>query len=132
MPAFERAFAEHDAEIAAVAAQAEAPTFANTIAAAGARAARLLERVAAVFFNLAGADTNDDLQAIEREIAPRLAAHNERILPERGIVPQRIDALHRAPDATRAEQRRARPLSQDVPARNTRAGRRQARSGWRR
>ena len=76
LPAFERAFAEHDAEIAAVAAQAEAPTFANTIEALE-RSGKLLDRVAGVFFDLAGAHTNDALQAIEREIGPKLAAHHQ-------------------------------------------------------
>jgi peptidyl-dipeptidase Dcp len=105
MPAFERAFAEHDADIAAVTAQAEAPTFANTIERLE-KSGRLLERVAAVFFNLAGAHTNDDLLAIERDIGPKLAAHNQRILQNEALF-QRIDALHRAPDAgLSAEQRR--------------------------
>ena len=96
MPAFERAFAEHDADIAAVTAQAEAPSFANTIERLE-TSGKLLERVAAVFFNLAGADTNDDLLAIEREIGPKLAAHNQRILQNEALF-RRIDALHRAPD----------------------------------
>jgi peptidyl-dipeptidase Dcp len=105
MPAFERAFAEHDADIAAVTAQAEAPTFANTIERLE-RSGKLLERVAAVFFNLAGAHTNDDLLAIEREIGPKLAAHNQRILQNVPLF-ERIDALHRAPDAgLSAEQKR--------------------------
>ncbi|MBX9774057.1 MAG: M3 family metallopeptidase [Xanthobacteraceae bacterium] len=105
MPAFERAFAEHDADIAAVAAQAEAPSFANTIERLE-KSGKLLERVAAVFFNLAGAHTNDDLLAIEREIGPKLAAHNQRILQNEALF-KRIDALNRAPDAgLTPEQRR--------------------------
>ena len=76
-PAFERAFAEHDAEIAAIAGDPAEPTFANTIEALE-RAAGALERVASVFFMLAGANTNDALQAIEREIAPLLARALER------------------------------------------------------
>ena len=106
MPAFERAFTEHDAEIAAVTAQAEAPSFGNTIERLEA-SGRLLERVAAVFFNLASADTNDALLAIEREIGPKLAAHNQRILQNDALF-QRIDALHRARDTVglTAEQKR--------------------------
>ena len=106
MPAFERAFTEHDAEIAAVTAQAEAPSFGNTIERLEA-SGRLLERVAAVFFNLASADTNDALLAIEREIGPKLAAHNQRILQNDALF-QRIDALHRARDTAglTAEQKR--------------------------
>ncbi len=106
MPAFERAFTEHDAEIAAVTAQAQAPSFGNTIERLEA-SGRLLERVAAVFFNLASADTNDALLAIEREIGPKLAAHNQRILQNDALF-QRIDALHRARDTAglTAEQKR--------------------------
>ena len=139
MPAFERAFAEHDAEIAAVTAQAEAPTFGNTIEALE-RSGKLLDRVSGVFFNLASADTNDALLAIEREIGPKLAAHSNRILQNDALF-QRIDALYRARDTAGLNRRaapRARPLSQDVPAGRRRprrrhqgaAGRDRA-SGWR-
>ena len=106
MPAFERAFAEHDAEIAAVTAQADAPTFGNTIERLE-RSGQLLDRVSSVFFNLASAHTNDALLKIEREIGPKLAAHNNRILQNDALF-QRIDALHRAHDAAglTAEQKR--------------------------
>jgi peptidyl-dipeptidase Dcp len=105
MPGFERAFAEHDADVAAVTAQAEPPTFANTIERLE-RSGQLLDRVASVFFGLAGAHTNDDLLAVEREIGPKLAAHHQRVLQNEALF-QRIDALHRAPDAgLSAEQRR--------------------------
>ncbi len=106
MPAFERAFADNDAEIAAVTAQAEAPTFGNTIEALE-RSGKLLDRVSGVFFNLASADTNDALLAIEREIGPKLAAHSNRILQNDALF-QRIDALYRARDTAglNAEQRR--------------------------
>src|SRR6188508_3450891 len=78
LPAFERGMAEHDAEVEAVATQTAAPTFANTIDALE-RSGRLLDRVSGVFFNLAGAHTSDALQAIEREIGPKLAVHYNRI-----------------------------------------------------
>jgi peptidyl-dipeptidase Dcp len=106
MPAFERAFAEHDAEIEAVASQADAPTFGNTIEALE-RGGKLLDRVSGVFFNLASADTNDALLEIEREIGPLLAAHSNRILQNDRLF-QRIDALHRARETLglTAEQRR--------------------------
>ena len=96
LPAFERGFAQHDAEIAAVADQSEAPTFENTIAALE-RSARLLDRVTGVFFNLAGAHTNEALQKIEREIRPKLTAHHNRILHNE-VLFRRIDALHQERD----------------------------------
>jgi peptidyl-dipeptidase Dcp len=106
LPAFERAFATHDAEIEAVAAQAEAATFGNTIEALE-RSGALLDRVSSVFFNLSSADTNDALLEIEREIRPKLAAHHNRILQNDRLF-QRIDALYRTRDALAltAEQQR--------------------------
>src|SRR6266436_3333587 len=65
--AFERAFAAHDAEIAAIAADPAAPTFDNTIAALE-LSGRLLGRVTDVFRALAGAHTNPVLLEIERDI----------------------------------------------------------------
>ena len=73
MPAFEQAFAAHNREIDAIAADPAAPTFDNTIVALE-RAGERLDRVSSVFHALAGAHTNDDLLAIEREISPRMAA----------------------------------------------------------
>jgi peptidyl-dipeptidase Dcp len=77
-PAFDAGMAEHIAEIEAVATTPEPPTFANTIAALE-RSGRALARVSYVFHALAGAHTNDALQAIEREMSPLLAAHYNRM-----------------------------------------------------
>src|SRR5579872_2611570 len=73
-PAYARALAEHDREVAAIAGNARAPDFANTILALE-QSGLLLTRVEAVFSNLASSHTNPALQAIELELAPRLAAH---------------------------------------------------------
>jgi peptidyl-dipeptidase Dcp len=77
-PAFDRAMAEHDAEIAAITGSAAAPTFANTIEALE-RSGRLLDRVSRVFFNLESSETNDALEAIARDYAPKLAQHQTQI-----------------------------------------------------
>ena len=90
-PAFDAALKDHRAEIDAIAANPETPTFANTIEALE-RSGRSLDRVAKVFFNLAGAATNDELQAIEREIAPVLARHRSQISLNEALF-KRIDAL---------------------------------------
>src|ERR1700674_4288327 len=95
-PAFDRAFAAHDAEVAAIAADLAAPGFDNTIAALE-LSGRLLGRVTDVFRALAGAHTNPDLLAIERDIAPRRARHWDGIL-HNGPLFGRIDALYRARD----------------------------------
>src|ERR1700745_2492372 len=77
-PAFDRAMAVHSAEIAAITGSAAAPTFANTIEALE-RAGRLLDRVSRVFFNLDSSNTNDALEAIARDYAPKLAQHQTQI-----------------------------------------------------
>src|SRR5262249_25560077 len=63
-PAFDRAFAEHEAEIDAIAADPAAPSFENTIEQLE-RSGKPLTRVTHVFYGLAHAHTNDALQAIE-------------------------------------------------------------------
>jgi peptidyl-dipeptidase Dcp len=90
-PAFDRAMAEHIAEIEAIAANPDAPTFANTIAALE-RSGWALQRVSSVFHALTGAHTNDALMAIEREMSPLLAAHYNRIHLHDGLY-ARIKAL---------------------------------------
>jgi peptidyl-dipeptidase Dcp len=90
-PAFEAALKDARREIDAVAADRAPPTFANTIEALE-RSGRSLEKVGRVFFNLVGAASNDELQAIERDIAPVLARHrNETYLND--ALFKRIDAL---------------------------------------
>ncbi|WP_454811500.1 M3 family metallopeptidase [Labrys neptuniae] len=89
--AFEAALAENKAEIAAIADNASAPSFDNTLAALE-RSGRALDQVASVFFNLAGSDTNDELQAIEREMAPILSRHHTAIYLNDALF-RRIDAV---------------------------------------
>ncbi|MYZ49651.1 M3 family peptidase [Rhizobiales bacterium L72] len=96
-PAFEAALAEQRAEIDAIAADPGEPTFANTIAALEA-SGRALRRVSATFFNLAGADTNEQLQAVEREMAPVLARHRTATFQNQALF-RRIADLHARMDA---------------------------------
>jgi peptidyl-dipeptidase Dcp len=103
-PAFARALEEHDAEIAAIAAQTAPPDFANVIVALES-AGRALRRVSRTFWNLASADTNEALQAIERDMAPRLAAHGAAIYMNADLF-ARIDALAKAPGALAPEEAR--------------------------
>jgi peptidyl-dipeptidase Dcp len=104
--ALERGFAEHDAEIAAIAADPAEPSFDNTIAALE-RSGRPLRRVSDVFGALSGAHTNDAILEIEREYSPRHARHWTGIYLN-GPLFRRIDALHgrRGELALTAEQRR--------------------------
>ncbi|MGF1503329.1 MAG: M3 family metallopeptidase [Paracoccaceae bacterium] len=83
-PAFDRAIAAHQAEIRAIAEAPAAPDFENTIAALE-RAGEMLQRVATVFFTLTGSDTTDALQAIERDVKPKLAAHRSAIYTDAAL-----------------------------------------------
>ena len=92
VPAFEAARAAHLAELDAIAAQRETPSFENTIAALD-RSGRLYWRIEGVFHNLAASDTSPALQQAERELASQLAAHQNAIYMHRGLF-ERIAALH--------------------------------------
>jgi len=103
-PAFETALATHAAEIDAIATETAPATFANTVVAME-RAGQALERVAGVFYNLTGSHTNPELQAIEREIGPKLARHGSAIY----LSPQlwaRISAVDAEAEGLGPEERR--------------------------
>ncbi len=93
-PAFERGIAEHRAEIEAIKTQSDAPTFENTLVAME-RAGLLLDRVSSVFYNLVSTEADDAMQAVEREMAPRLAAHSSAIFMDPTLF-ARVDALYEA------------------------------------
>ena len=78
-PAFDRGMADNLVEIDAIANNPDAPTFENTIIEME-RSGRLLTRVANVFYPLTSAHTNDEIDRIDAEVAPLLAAHNDQIL----------------------------------------------------
>ncbi|HJV60052.1 MAG TPA: M3 family metallopeptidase [Albitalea sp.] len=105
-PAFDVALAQHLADIEAIAADPEPPSFDNTVAALD-RAGRLFARLEATFYNLTSSETSPALQAVERELAAPLAAHNNAIYMHAGLF-ERIDALHARRDtlALTGEQRR--------------------------
>ena len=77
-PAFDHALSSHRAEIEAIAAEPAGPTFDNTIGALE-KSGRELERVASAFFVLTGAHTSDEIEAIERDVSPLLARHNNAL-----------------------------------------------------
>ena len=77
-PAFAEGMRQEAAEMEAIANNKAAPTFENTIVAME-RSGRLLDRVGAAFGTLQGSYTNDTLQALAKELAPKQAAHNDAI-----------------------------------------------------
>ena len=96
-PAYDRALAEHTAEIAAIAENSDPPSFENVVVALE-KSGQLLTRVEGVFHNLAAAATNEQLQAIEMEMAPRMSAHWSAISMH-PVLFARLDAVYRRRDA---------------------------------
>ena len=96
VPAYDRALAEHTAEIAAIAANPAPPSFDNVVLALE-KSGRLLTRVEGVFYNLTSAATDEALQAIELEMAPRLSAHWSAISMH-PVLFARLDAIHQKRD----------------------------------
>ena len=92
VPAMERGMTEHLQQVEQIANNPESATFDNTIVAME-RSGELLDRVTTVFFSLAGADTNDKRQAIQREMSPKLSAHRDAIQLNAQLF-DRIDDLY--------------------------------------
>ncbi|WP_313032798.1 M3 family metallopeptidase [Massilia alkalitolerans] len=91
-PAFAEGMREQALEVEAIANNKAAPTFENTIVAME-RSGRLLNRVSTVFGTLVGSYTNDSLQALDKELAPKLAAHGDAIRLNPKLF-QRIQTLY--------------------------------------
>ncbi|MFJ1794039.1 M3 family metallopeptidase [Kitasatospora griseola] len=92
-PAFERGMADQLAEIAAIVADPEPPTFDNTVVALE-RSGAVLRRVRVVFENQDASDTTPVVQELDAEISPRLAAHHDAIHLDAALF-ARLDTLHR-------------------------------------
>jgi peptidyl-dipeptidase Dcp len=91
MPAFEEGMRQHLAQMDEIANQAAPPTLDNTLIAME-RSGEILDRVAPVFFHLSGAYTNDAIQKLEEEIAPKLASHSDNIYLNPKLF-QRVETL---------------------------------------
>jgi len=90
-PALRQSMAEHLDELRAIARQSAAPDFDNTVAAFD-RSGRRLARIGSVFYNLTASETNPALQAVQREMAAPLAAHDSTVYMDAALF-ARIDAL---------------------------------------
>ncbi len=107
-PALERGMEEGRAAVAAISADPAAPTFANTIEALE-RSDATLDRVAGVFYNLAGADSTPAREALQREMAPRMSAYSSAIVNDHALF-ARIDDLWERRDALDLTEEQARVL----------------------
>src|ERR1700743_3723752 len=92
LPAFEQAFADHSAEIAAITHDPAAPDFANTITALE-RSGKLLTKVSAVFYDLVSAHSNPAILEIDKEVSLRMARHWNPIMMN-AVLFGRIAMLH--------------------------------------
>src|ERR1700682_4842955 len=106
LPAFEQAFADHSAEIAAITHDPSAPDFANTITALE-RSGKLLSRVSAVFYDLVSAHSNPALLEVDTEVSLRMGRPWNPIMMN-AVLFGRIALLHehRATLALTGEQMR--------------------------
>src|SRR5215203_4411867 len=95
-PALEAGMAENLAEIDKIAADKSAPTFENTIAALE-RTGSKLDRVTTVYGVWSSTMNSPEFQSVQREMAPRLAAFNDKITQNEALF-KRIEAVYNSPD----------------------------------
>ncbi|NVB37572.1 M3 family metallopeptidase [Pseudenhygromyxa sp. WMMC2535] len=100
-PAFERGMEAHSAEIAAITSNEEPPSFENTVVAME-RAGAILNRTADVFFSLTGTVSNDEIRALEAEMAPLLSAHGDSIVLDPALF-ARVEAVYEGRDSLQGE-----------------------------
>ena len=96
LPAFEQGIAEAKAEIDAIVANQEEPTFENTIEAME-YAGQTLNKVASVFYALMEANTNDTMQQIAEQISPMLTEYSMYVSLNNDLF-QRVKAVYEKKD----------------------------------
>ena len=97
MPAFEQALAEAKADVDAITSNPEPPTFANTLEALE-NAGSALSRISGIFYNLLEADTNDEMQQIAEDLAPKMTEYEMYVSLNEPLF-ARIKALYEQRDA---------------------------------
>ena len=105
-PAFLKGIEEENRNIGAIIESTEAPTFENTIVALD-NSSPILDRVSAVFFNMADAETTDSLTELSIKLAPVLSEHSDNIVLNQELF-KRINAVYQQKDdlnLTREQQR---------------------------
>ncbi|NOD92790.1 peptidase M3 [Ruegeria sp. HKCCD4884] len=102
-PALDQAMTAHNDQIAAIAENSDAPTFANTIEALEA-AGEQLDKVLSVFFTVAGADSNPRREELQREFSPKLSAHFSGISSNKALFKRVADLWARRDDLNLTEE----------------------------
>ena len=100
-PAFAEGMRQQDTEVAAIANNPSAPTFDNTLVALE-RSGQTLSRVQMDFNALTSANTNDTLQKLQEEVAPKLSAHGDAIMLNAKLF-SRIETLYASRDRQRLD-----------------------------
>jgi peptidyl-dipeptidase Dcp len=100
-PALEEGMRQQIAEIEAIANSSEAPTFENTVVAME-KSGRLLDRATSAFFGVAQANTNDTLDKVQADEAPKLAAHADAIFLNDKLF-ARVKAVYDARDSLKLD-----------------------------
>ena len=109
-PAFEEGMKQHLAEIEAIASNSEIPTFENTIVELE-RSGKTLDKVSAVFFNLLGSNTSDEMDALAMKISPTLSSHRDSILLNKDLF-SRIKSVYEQKDSLELTTEQERLLDQ--------------------
>ncbi|MCH4296440.1 M3 family metallopeptidase [Shewanella sp. 3B26] len=104
LPAFEAGLAEHNQQIEAIIANPDAPSFDNTLVAME-KSGAILTRTLKVFFNLSGLMSNDEVQAIEGKLVPKLTEHTDNIYLNDKLF-ARVAAVFAAKESLSAEDQR--------------------------
>ena len=91
-PAFELGMKQHMQEIDSIALDQDLASFENTILAME-KAGSLLDRVSTVFYAMTSAHTNDEMEKVRSEMAPKLSAHSDKILLNDALF-QRVNSLY--------------------------------------
>ncbi|MEW2922909.1 M3 family metallopeptidase [Muricauda sp. ANG21] len=95
-PAFLQAIEDARAEIDAIVANPEAPTFENTLEALD-FSGQQLDRISSIFFNLNSAETNEEIQKIAQEVSPLLSEFGNDIILNEGLF-QRVKSVYEQKD----------------------------------
>ncbi len=97
LPAFKQGIEEAKAEIDAIVANPQAPTFENTIEAME-YSGRTLSRVAGIFYNINEANTGDEMQAIAEELSPLMTEYSMYVSLNEGLF-ERVKAVYEMRDS---------------------------------
>lgn len=125
LPAFRAGFAEQLAEVANITRVRSMPTFENTLEALE-RSGALLDRVAHAFYTVSSADATPEIQAIDEELAPLMAAHQDAITLDAALyarvahVYEQRDTLDLDPEQRYLVERYHREMTHAAPGSTTR------------